>query len=77
MAERVFVRSIRRVGFTDVTVHERQAFGVGDCARYPLFGEDLLATMRRTIPRAHQDRVATRVTVSASKPLSTPGGTSD
>ncbi|MPZ88373.1 MAG: hypothetical protein GEU81_09910 [Nitriliruptorales bacterium] len=69
MAERVFVRSIRRVGFTGVTVHERNLFGVDDCARYPLFGEDLLATMRRTIPRERHDEVATCVTVSASKPF--------
>lgn len=40
---------------------------VDDCARYPLFTADLLALMRRLIPAARQDAVATVIVVRAQR----------
>jgi SAM-dependent methyltransferase len=68
MAERALLRSLTRVGLTDVVVHERRGLGIADCARYPLFAPELLDTMRRTIPPERQGRFATCVTVSARRP---------
>lgn len=68
MTERAFVRSLHRVGFDAVTVRERRPFGVDDCARYPLFDDDLVALMRRVIQPERQERIATAVVVTAVKP---------
>jgi SAM-dependent methyltransferase/TusA-related sulfurtransferase len=77
MAERTLLRSLGRVGLVNVTVHERRAVGIADCARYPLFSSELLAVMRRTIPPDRQDRFAGSITVSARKAAASPHSTSD
>ncbi|HWB71561.1 MAG TPA: hypothetical protein VG452_05020 [Egibacteraceae bacterium] len=68
LAERVFVEKLGRVGLRDVTVVERRSWGIDDCARYPLFDSELLRLMRRLVPPAAHDRVATVVTFTARKP---------
>lgn len=68
MSEPVLLRSVHRVGLTEVTIHERHAFGVTDCARFPLFTPELLAIMRATIPADTQANVATCVTLTARQP---------
>jgi arsenite methyltransferase len=68
MSERALLRALGRVGLVEVTVHERHAFGVDDCARFPLFTPDLLAVMRSTIPRQRQAEIATCLTVTARQP---------
>jgi arsenite methyltransferase len=70
MAERGLVRSLARVGLTDITVRERHLFGVDDCARFPLFTPDLPDIMRRTIPPAEQASIATCITVTARNTVS-------
>jgi arsenite methyltransferase len=49
LTERDFVTKLDRAGFVDVEVLERAPMGIGDCALYPLFTPELLATMRRVI----------------------------
>jgi hypothetical protein len=71
MAERAFLRGIARVGLVDATVHERELFGVEDCARYPLFPGEFIDVMRRLIPPEVRPAIANRVTVSARKPPAT------
>lgn len=73
MAERTLLRSLGRVGLVDVTVHERRAVGIADCARYPLFSPELLDVMRRTIPAERQDRFAGSITISARRAPAAPG----
>jgi SAM-dependent methyltransferase/TusA-related sulfurtransferase len=68
MAERALLRALARVGLVDVEVRERHAFGVEDCARFPLFTPDLLEVMRATIPQERQSVIATVVTVTARQP---------
>jgi SAM-dependent methyltransferase/TusA-related sulfurtransferase len=68
MAERALLRALGRVGLVDIEVRERHAFGVEDCARFPLFTPDLLEVMRATIPPERQSMIATVVTVTARRP---------
>lgn len=65
MAERDFVEKLRRVGFTAIEIVCRQPFGIHEAGQYPLFTEDLVALMRRTIPEDKQQEVATSVVVKA------------
>jgi arsenite methyltransferase len=68
LAERVFVKKLTNVGFRDVTVLRRDPFGLDDAARYPLFTPELVALMRRLIPRDRRDRVAVAVTLRGRRP---------
>ncbi len=68
LAERVFVEKIGKVGFIDLHVHERRAFGIEDVANIPLFTPDLIELMYELIPVQQQDEVATAVTLTAYKP---------
>lgn len=65
MAERDFVERLEKAGFTAIEIAERRPWGIEDCARYPLFGPDLIALMRRTIPKKRHDRVAESVVIRA------------
>jgi hypothetical protein len=68
LAERVFAEKLHRVGFRDVWVGGHRPFGIADAARFPLFTEEVIAVMRRTIDPEHHDHVATSVIVKATKP---------
>jgi arsenite methyltransferase len=48
-----------------VEVVHRQPWGVDDCALYPLFGEELIALMRRLIPADQQDHVGESIVIKA------------
>jgi len=43
-------------------------FGVDECEQYPLFTPELIALMRRLIPRAQQATVARSIIFTAKKP---------
>jgi arsenite methyltransferase len=68
MAERVFAGKLERAGFTDVWVGGHRPFGIEEASMYPLFTPEVIEVMRRTIPRQHQNHVATGVIVKARKP---------
>lgn len=68
MAERVFAKKLKNVGFTDIWVGAYTPFGIDDAALYPLFTEEVIALMRRTIHPSQHDHVATGVIVKARKP---------
>jgi len=65
LAERDFVEKLKRVNFTDIEIVRRDPFGIEDAERYPLFTEDLIEIMRRTIPSEKQRRVATSLVIKA------------
>lgn len=65
MTERDFVSKLERVGFVDVAVVERRDWSIDDCERYPLFGDDLIALMRRLLHPG--GAVASALTVTARK----------
>jgi arsenite methyltransferase len=68
LAERVFAEKLERAGFADVWVGGHRPFGIEDAALLPLFTQEVIEVMRRTISVDHQDRVATAVIIKASKP---------
>jgi hypothetical protein len=68
MAERVFAGKLERSGFADVWVGGHRPFGIEEASMYPLFSDQVIDLMRRTIPIEHQDSVATGVIVKARKP---------
>ncbi len=69
LAERVFVSKLEKVGFTNVTVLDRQPFSMAAAADYPLFTPELLDLMERLLPSSARQQVATSVTVTAEKPV--------
>lgn len=68
LAERVFVKKLENVGFTDIVITERHPFRLSDAARYPLFTPDLIELMEELLPAERHDNVATGVTIRAVKP---------
>jgi arsenite methyltransferase len=68
LAERVFAEKLERAGFANVWVGGHRAFGIDDAALFPLFTDEVIDVMRRTIPGERHDHVATAVIVKASKP---------
>jgi arsenite methyltransferase len=68
LAERVFAEKLERAGFANVWVGGHRPFGIEDAALLPLFTDEVIEVMRRTILLDHQDRVATAVIIKASKP---------
>lgn len=67
LTERDFVKKLDRAGFVDVEVFERTPLGIDDCALYPLFTDELLATMRRLVPRERLDRIAISAVIRATR----------
>ena len=67
LTERDFVRKLERAGFVDIEVLERAPLGIEDCALYPLFTDELLATMRRLIVPERLDAIAVSVIVRARR----------
>jgi hypothetical protein len=68
LAERVFAEKLERAGFADVWVGGHRPFGIEDAVLFPLFTQEIIEVMRRTIPVEHQDRVGTAVIIKAAKP---------
>jgi hypothetical protein len=52
----------------DLSFRARTAFGIDDCATFPLFTRELIELMRRLIPPERQDAVAFSVIAQARKP---------
>jgi len=73
MAERVFAAKLERAGFTEMWVGGHQPFGIDEASLYPLFTQEVIAVMRRTIPLDRQSHVATGVIVKARRPVDIAG----
>jgi hypothetical protein len=58
---------MNRVGFDNVQVLNRSAFGLDHTAQYPLFTPDLIDLIHKLIPAERQERVAVSVTVTPRK----------
>jgi hypothetical protein len=68
VAERVFVKWLRKAGFTDVKVAHERRLGIDDLEHYPLFTSELLALMRRAVAPERHDALARSMTFTARKP---------
>jgi hypothetical protein len=64
----VLHKKFANVGFVDVKVTERAAFGLGDLARYPLFTREFLDFLRDAIPPARHRELVFSITLTARKP---------
>lgn len=67
LTERAFVERLAKTGFADITVVERQTYGVSELATDPLFPPDLIAAMRRLIRPEVQEQIGVRIVVTARK----------
>jgi arsenite methyltransferase len=65
LTERDFVKKLERAGFVEIEVLERTPMSIDDCALYPLFTEELLATMRLLIPGERLERIAVSAVIRA------------
>ena len=68
LSEIALYKGLRRAGFRDVAIEPLNDFGIAECALYPLFNDDLLGLLRRTIPAERQERIARSVFVHGRKP---------
>ena len=68
LAERVFAEKLGRAGFGDVWVGGHRPTSIDEASQYPLFTDEVIEVMRRTIPRERHEHVATSVIVKARKP---------
>jgi arsenite methyltransferase len=68
MAERVFAAKLQGVGFEGIWVGGHRPTGIEDASHYPLFTEEVIEVMRKTLPLERHDHVATGVVVKALKP---------
>jgi arsenite methyltransferase len=68
LSEVALYKGLRRAGFREVAIRPIDRFGIGECALYPLFTDDLLDLLRRLVPRDRHDQIATSVFVEARKP---------
>jgi hypothetical protein len=68
MAERVFAAKLQGAGFQDVWVGGHRPSGIDEASYYPLFTEEVIELMRKTLPPERHDHVATGVVVKARKP---------
>jgi SAM-dependent methyltransferase len=68
LSEVALYKGLRRAGFRDVSIEPLEPFGIGECALYPLFDDDLLSLLRSLVPPERHDRIAMSVFVRGRKP---------
>lgn len=68
LTEGAFVQGLTRAGFAQVAVVERVQYGVAELEAEPLFPEDLVALMRRLLPRDIQESIGSRIVITAVNP---------
>lgn len=69
LSEIALYKGLRRAGFRSVGIEPQEAFGVAECALYPLFNDELLELLRSRVPLERHDRIAQSVFVHARKPV--------
>lgn len=67
LTERAFVERLAKTGFVDITLLEREPYGVRELEAEPLFPRDLIELMRTLIPSDVQERIGVRIVVTAKK----------
>lgn len=68
LAERVFAEKLGRAGFVDVWLGGHRPQSIDEASQYPLFTDEVIELMRRTLAPELHDHVATSVIVKARKP---------
>lgn len=62
------MKKFSNVGFEEVTVIDRQPFGLDDLTRYPLFAPDFIEFMRKVMPPERHRELVFSIVVTARKP---------
>jgi arsenite methyltransferase len=68
LSEKALYKGLRRAGFREVGIEPLQPFGIGECALYPLFNDELLDLLRSRVPGERHHAIAQSVFVRARKP---------
>jgi SAM-dependent methyltransferase len=68
LSERVFADKLERAGLIDIEMSGRSPLSLDDVALYPLFTPEVLSLMRRLLPDATRQHIATSVIARARKP---------
>ena len=64
----MLLKKFFNVGFADITVAERAAFGLDDLGRYPLFAPEFLEFLRQAIPPVRHRELVFSIALTAGKP---------
>jgi len=64
----VLLKKFFNVGFVEIEVAERTAFGLDEIACYPLFAPEFLQFLRDAIPSSRHRELVFSIAVKASKP---------
>jgi hypothetical protein len=64
----VLLKKLFNVGFVEIKVVERTAFGLDELGRYPLFAPDFLQFLRDAIPPVRHRELVFSIAVTASRP---------
>ncbi|MGH9290757.1 MAG: methyltransferase domain-containing protein [Acidimicrobiales bacterium] len=68
LSEPVFTKKLANAGLLDIELSERSPLTIEDVALYPLFTPEVLSLMRRLLPAAAQQHIATSLIARARKP---------
>jgi hypothetical protein len=64
----VLIKKFFNVGFEEITVIEREPFGLDEISRYPLFASDFLEFLRRVVPEHRHQGLVFSIAVIGRKP---------
>jgi hypothetical protein len=64
----VLTKKFFNVGFEDIAVLERRAFGLDDLRRYPLFAPEFIDFLRRVVPEHRHREMVFSIVVTGRKP---------
>jgi hypothetical protein len=64
----VLLKKFYNVGFDEIEIVERRAFGLEDLTRYPLFTPDFIDLLRRIMPPNRHAELVLAIVVRARKP---------
>jgi hypothetical protein len=64
----VLLKKLFNVGFEEIKVVERTAFGLDDIARYPLFTPEFLRFLHDAIPSVRHRELVFSIAITANRP---------
>jgi hypothetical protein len=64
----VLLKKFFNVGFVEIEVVERTAFGLDELGRYPLFAPEFLQFLRDAIPTVRHRELVFSIAVTARRP---------
>lgn len=66
--EPVLTKKFFNEGFEDIKVVDRNAYGLAELARYPLFAPEFLDFLRKVVPSHRHKELVYSIVVTARKP---------